>query len=108
VQIVQKEKRHYFPVFLPIGVTNEDPATLTLPEAAWHWESAVVIEGSSVQAYGRKVHIVQKENRDYFPVFLPIGVTNEDPATLTLPEAAWHWESAVVIEGSSVQAYGRK
>ncbi|KAK7499000.1 hypothetical protein BaRGS_00009809, partial [Batillaria attramentaria] len=53
VQIVQKEKRSYLSSFL-IGVTNEDPATLTLPEDSWHWKSAVVIRGRSVLAYGRE------------------------------------------------------
>ncbi|KAK7498936.1 hypothetical protein BaRGS_00009745, partial [Batillaria attramentaria] len=103
VQIVQKEKSHF--LSFPIGVTNEDPATLTLPEDCWYWKSAVVIMGSSVRAYGRKVQIVQKEKSSLY-VFL-IGVTNEDPATLTLPEESWHWKSAFVILSAYVLAYGR-
>nr|KAG5707953.1 hypothetical protein BaRGS_025091 [Batillaria attramentaria] len=53
VQIVQKEKGHFL-AFFPIGVTNEDPATLTLPEDSWNWKSAFVIHGRSVLAYGRE------------------------------------------------------
>nr|KAG5707964.1 hypothetical protein BaRGS_025102 [Batillaria attramentaria] len=53
VQIVQKEKSSLY-VFL-IGVTNEDPATLTLPEESWHWKSAFVILSAYVLAYGRGV-----------------------------------------------------
>ncbi|KAK7498955.1 hypothetical protein BaRGS_00009764, partial [Batillaria attramentaria] len=52
VQIVQKEKSGLY-VFL-VGVTNEDPATLTLPEDSWDWKSAFVIRGSYVLAYGRE------------------------------------------------------
>ncbi|KAK7499001.1 hypothetical protein BaRGS_00009810, partial [Batillaria attramentaria] len=107
VQIVQKEKRDNIPVFLPIGLTKEDPATVTLPEATWHWKSAVVIECSSVRAYGREVQIVQKE-KSFVASFFPIGVTNEDPATLTLPEDSFHWKSAFVISVRSVLAYGRE
>nr|KAG5707961.1 hypothetical protein BaRGS_025099 [Batillaria attramentaria] len=84
VQIVQKEKRHYFPVFLPIGVTNEDPATLTLPEAAWHWESAVVIEGSSVQAYGRKVKTSIGQALCNLPEGCRVGVLVDDAGCLHL------------------------
>ncbi|KAK7498952.1 hypothetical protein BaRGS_00009761, partial [Batillaria attramentaria] len=107
VQIVQKEKTLSLYFFL-IGVTNEDPATLTLPEDSWHWKSAVVIRDRSVLAYGREVQIVQKEKSPDLPTYFLIGVTNEDPATLTLPEDSWDWKSAVVIQGPTVLAYDRK
>ncbi|KAK7498953.1 hypothetical protein BaRGS_00009762, partial [Batillaria attramentaria] len=52
VQIALKEKSHDL-FYFPIGVTNEDPATLTLPQNSWHWKFAVVIRNASVLAYGR-------------------------------------------------------
>ncbi|KAK7488229.1 hypothetical protein BaRGS_00020536, partial [Batillaria attramentaria] len=85
------------------GVTVGDPATLTLPSDTVGWKEAVTIGWSFVRSYGVEVRVDVVEGDSGY---LACGVTDGDPANLTLPSATAGWKEAVTIGWKFVRSYG--